>query len=83
MRNSRKKCFGRLCSGSHRFVRIRRIIVVQSSKALGVCEASCKACIPITPATSTSHALERPWSLIMLMTVQGTTPKYSSSEVQH
>ena len=36
-----------------------------------------------TPATSVSQAEEKRFSLIMLMTVQGTTPKYSSSEVQH
>ena len=35
------------------------------------------------PQTSTSQALGSNWSLIMLITVQGTTPKYSSIEVQH
>ena len=32
---------------------------------------------------STSQALESRSLLIMLMTVQGTTPKYSSIDVQH
>ena len=32
---------------------------------------------------STSQALESRLSLIMLMTVHGTTPRYSSIEVQH
>ena len=35
------------------------------------------------PATSTSQALGSRFSLIMLITVQGTTPKYSSIAVQH
>src|SRR5438045_8797278 len=39
--------------------------------------------MPKTPQTSTSHALEVRESLIMLMTVHGTTPRFSSSEVQH
>jgi hypothetical protein len=39
--------------------------------------------MPMTPAISTSQALDMRFSLIMLMTVQGTTPKNSSSEVQH
>src|ERR1700722_3151359 len=37
----------------------------------------------MVPQISTSHALGNRLSLIMLMTVQGTTPKYSSSDVQH
>ncbi len=36
-----------------------------------------------TPGTSTSQALDISSLLIMLMTVQGTTPKYSSIDVQH
>ena len=36
-----------------------------------------------TPQTSTSQALGIRLLLIMLITVQGTTPKYSSIEVQH
>ena len=39
--------------------------------------------MPMTPPISTSQALESRLSLIMLMTVQGTTPKYSSIDVQH
>ena len=39
--------------------------------------------MPTTPQMSTSQALDIRFSLIMLMTVQGTTPKNSSSEVQH
>ena len=39
--------------------------------------------MPITPQISTSQALDMRFSLIMLMTVQGTTPKNSSSDVQH
>src|ERR1035441_3765920 len=35
------------------------------------------------PGTSTSHADGIRSLLIMLMTVHGTTPKYSSIEVQH
>ena len=34
--------------------------------------------MPITPQTSTSQAEAKRFSLIMLITVQGTTPKYSS-----
>ena len=37
----------------------------------------------MTPQTSTSQALDFSWSLIRLMIVQGTTPKNSSSDVQH
>ncbi len=36
-----------------------------------------------TPGTSTSHAEGMRLLLIMLMIVQGTTPKNSSIEVQH
>ena len=39
--------------------------------------------MPTTPGTSTSQALECRPLHIMLITVQGTTPKYSSMEVQH
>ena len=39
--------------------------------------------MPTTPGMSTSQALDIRLLLIMLMTVQGTTPKYSSMEVQH
>ena len=39
--------------------------------------------MPSTPQISTSQALESRLSLIMLMTVHGTTPKFSSMEVQH
>ena len=35
------------------------------------------------PQTSTSQALGSRSLLIMLMTVQGTTPRFSSIEVQH
>src|SRR5665213_4065655 len=35
------------------------------------------------PMVSVSQALGNRFSLIMLITVQGTTPKYSSIEVQH
>jgi hypothetical protein len=35
------------------------------------------------PMMSTSQALESPMLLIMLMRVQGTTPKNSSMAVQH
>ena len=35
------------------------------------------------PQTSTSHAAGSRLLLIMLMMVQGTTPKYSSIDVQH
>ncbi len=41
------------------------------------------AYMPTTPQTSTSQALGIRLSLIMLMTVQGTTPKNSSIDVQH
>jgi len=41
------------------------------------------ACIATTPQTSTSQALGRRLLLIIDMMVQGTTPKYSSSDVQH
>ena len=41
------------------------------------------ACMPITPQISISQALDIRFSLIMLITVQGTTPKNSSSDVQH
>jgi len=51
-------------------------MLFQSSKALGVCEASCKACIRSPPDVHFARAGEA-LSLIMLMTVQGTTPKYS------
>jgi len=34
---------------AHRFVRIVGIIVVPNPAGALVCEASCKACIPITP----------------------------------
>ena len=39
--------------------------------------------MPTTPQISTSQALDIRFSLIILITVQGTTPKYSSSDVQH
>ena len=39
--------------------------------------------MPTTPQMSTSQALDMRLSLIMLITVQGTTPKNSSSDVQH
>ena len=39
--------------------------------------------MPSTPHTSTSQALESSESLIMLITVHGTTPRFSSSDVQH
>jgi hypothetical protein len=55
----------------------------QSSSAAGVWEASVSACMLTVPQTSTSHALGKFSLLIMLMTVHGTTPKYSSIDVQH
>jgi hypothetical protein len=55
----------------------------QSSRALGVSEANASACMLSVPHTSTSHAAGSKLLLIMLMIVQGTTPKYSSIEVQH
>ena len=39
--------------------------------------------MPTTPQMSTSQALDIRFSLIMLITVHGTTPKNSSSDVQH
>ncbi len=39
--------------------------------------------MPITPAMSTSQALDSKLLLIWLITVHGTTPKYSSIDVQH
>ena len=39
--------------------------------------------MPTTPQMSASQALDSSSLLIMLMTVQGTTPKYSSIAVQH
>ena len=39
--------------------------------------------MPSTPQTSTSQALESSASLIMLISVHGTMPRFSSSEVQH
>ena len=39
--------------------------------------------MPMTPQMSTSQALDIRLLLIMLMTVQGTTPKNSSIDVQH
>src|SRR5487761_1245695 len=55
----------------------------QSSSALGVSDASASACILSVPTTSTSQADGIRFSLIMLIMVQGTTPKYSSRDVQH
>ncbi len=40
-------------------------------------------CMLSTPQMSTSQALDIKSSLIMLITVQGTTPRFSSIEVQH
>ena len=39
--------------------------------------------MPSTPQMSTSQALDSRLSLIMLITVHGTTPRFSSIEVQH
>ena len=41
------------------------------------------ACMPMRPVMSVSQALGTRALLSMLMAVQGTTPKYSSIEVQH
>src|ERR1700722_3550223 len=51
--------------------------------ALGVSLARVRAYMLRVPMVSTSQAEGMRLSLIMLMTVQGTTPKYSSMEVQH
>jgi hypothetical protein len=64
-------------------VRVFAVIVVPIEQGAGCSDASCSACMPTTPQISTSQALDMRFSLIMLITVQGTTPKYSSSEVQH
>ena len=58
-------------------------MLFQSRIALGDPEAAWRISIETTPVTSTSQALGRSPSLIMLMTVQGTTPKNSCSAVQH
>src|ERR1700683_1752794 len=51
--------------------------------ALGDSEASCSAYIPIMPTISVSQALGSRLLDIMLMMVQGTTPKNSCIAVQH
>jgi hypothetical protein len=55
----------------------------QSSSAEGVPLASASIYMLRVPGTSTSQAEGIRLSLIMLMMVQGTTPKNSSIEVQH
>ena len=46
-------------------------------------EARASACMASAPATSVSQAEGSRLLLMMLISVQGTTPKYSSMEVQH
>jgi hypothetical protein len=55
----------------------------QSTRALGDDDASCSAYIVSTPVTSTSQALGRKFSLIMLIEVQTLQPWLACKEVQH
>ena len=58
-------------------------MLFQSSSAEGVPLASASMYMLSVPGTSTSQAEGIRLLLIMLMMVQGTTPKNSSIEVQH
>ena len=65
------------------FVRIFAVIVVPVQQRAGRSDASANAYMLTVPQMSTSQALGIRSLLIMLIIVQGTTPKYSSIEVQH
>ena len=58
-------------------------MLFQSSRAEGVWLARASMCMLRVPGTSTSQAEGMRSLDIMLMMVQGTTPKYSSIDVQH
>jgi len=68
---------------AHRLVRVAAIVVVPVQQRARRPEASVSAYMAIAPQTSTSQALGAFALLSMLITVQGTTPKYSSIDVQH
>src|ERR1035437_7511708 len=58
-------------------------LLFQSTRMLGVVDASCRAYMETTPVMSISHADGTSWLLIMLMRVQALTPKFFWMEVQH
>ena len=62
---------------------VQEFLQLWDLSALGISEASPRACMLTVPQTSTSQALGIRLLLIMLMMVHGTTPKYSSNAVQH